>query len=91
MLVHDLAAQHSILCPMTLTSADELVAGAVRVSTQVSPNVPVGHALVMVDTSHPEVDLFTSVDDADALVVACHLTDERAVRDRVKRLRRHGP
>lgn len=40
-----------------------------------------GAVYVMPDTSHPEVDLFTTLDDADALVIVCHPDHEQLVRD----------
>ena len=45
--------------------------------------MPKGIVALMADTSHPEVDLFTSIDDADALVLACHPDHEQVVRDAV--------
>lgn len=45
--------------------------------------MPRGKVFVMADVSHPEVDVFTTIDDADALVIACHPDDEQALRDAV--------
>ena len=45
--------------------------------------IPKGAVYVMPDTSHPEVDLFVTIDDADALVVACHPDHEQVVRDAI--------
>jgi len=39
------------------------------------------HVCVTADFSDPRVDLFTSVDDAEALVLACHPDYERVLRD----------
>jgi hypothetical protein len=40
-----------------------------------------GRVYVVPDVSHPEVDLFTAVDDADALIVVCSIEDEQRLRD----------
>jgi hypothetical protein len=45
--------------------------------------IPEGKVFVMADTSHPEVDLWTTIDEADALIIACHPEQEQAVRDLV--------
>lgn len=47
------------------------------------PFVPKGRVYLMPDTSHPEVDLFTPMEQADALVIACHPDHEQLVRDAV--------
>jgi hypothetical protein len=43
--------------------------------------VPSGSVYVMADTSHPEVSLWTTIDEADALIIACHPDHEQIVRD----------
>lgn len=53
------------------------------VTIKVRSIMPKGQIFLMADTSHPEVDPFTSIDDADALVIACHPDHERVVRDAV--------
>lgn len=45
--------------------------------------MPKGKIFLMADISHPEVDPFTTIDDADALVIACHPDHEQVVRDAV--------
>lgn len=37
----------------------------------------------MADISHPEVDVFTTIEEADALVVVCHPVHEEALRDAI--------
>jgi hypothetical protein len=45
--------------------------------------VPRGRIYVMPDTSHPEVDIWTTLDDADALILTCHPDHEEMLRDAV--------
>lgn len=45
--------------------------------------VPQGKVFVLPDTEHPEVSPWTTLDEADHLLVACHPSDEQAVRDAV--------
>lgn len=45
--------------------------------------IPKGKVYVMPDTSHPEVDMWVTIDDADALVIACHPDHEQVLRDAV--------
>lgn len=45
--------------------------------------IPKGHIYLMPNTEHPEVDLFTTIDEAEHLIVACHVDDEHRVRDAV--------
>lgn len=44
---------------------------------------PKGKLYVMADTSHPEVDVSTSIEDADALMVLCHPEHEQVLRDAI--------
>lgn len=44
---------------------------------------PKGSVFVMADTSHPEIDLMTTIDDANKLRLVCHPDEEEAVRDAV--------
>jgi hypothetical protein len=37
----------------------------------------------MADTDHPEIDPLTPIDDADALIVACHPDNERVLLDAI--------
>lgn len=53
------------------------------VTIRVREIMPRGQVAVMADVSHPEVDVFTTIDNADALVIACHPDHEQVVRDAV--------
>lgn len=44
---------------------------------------PRGQVFIMADTSHPEVDPLTTIDDAGALVLVCHPDQEQVLRDAV--------
>jgi hypothetical protein len=54
-----------------------------RVTVRPNQFVPRGKVFVMADTSHPEVDPLTSIDDAGALVIACHPDNERVLLDAI--------
>ncbi len=45
--------------------------------------IPQGCVYVMPNTEHLEVSLWTTLDEAEHLIVACHVDDERRVRDAV--------
>jgi hypothetical protein len=54
-----------------------------RVTVRPNQYVPKGQAFLMADTDHPEIDLLTPIDDADALIVACHPDNERVLLDAI--------
>ncbi len=45
--------------------------------------IPAGSVYVMPNTEHPEISLWTTLDEAEHLIVACHIDDEQRVRDAV--------
>lgn len=45
--------------------------------------IPKGRIFLMADTSHPEADPLTPVDEADRLLLLCHTDYEQVVRDAI--------
>lgn len=43
--------------------------------------LPRGQVFVMANTDHPELPVVLPIDEAEHVVIVCHPSDERAVRD----------
>jgi hypothetical protein len=57
--------------------------GMKRVTVRPNQYVPKGQVFLMADTGHPEIDPLTPIDDADALIIACHPDNERVLLDAI--------
>jgi hypothetical protein len=70
--------------PFRVRTHDLKTKGAMKAVT-IKPRefIPKGHIYLMPDTSHPEIDMWVTIEDADALILVCHPDHEQLVRDAV--------